>query len=104
MICSREEALRRVQASTWNRRFIITQDTKKLGLAPAEAKVGDWICMLWGCSVPVVLRQLTTRNGKESGYFKLIGDCYVHGIMNGEMLDKNPKMPDLKDGRKFSIL
>jgi hypothetical protein len=95
--------LRRVQASTWNRRFI-TKDTKKLGLAPAEAKVGDWICMLWGCSVPVVLRQLTTRNGKESGYFKLIGDCYVHGIMNGEMLDKNPKMPDLKDGRKFSIL
>lgn len=53
---------------------------KKLGLAPAEAEVGDWICMLWGCSVPVIVRQLAWRDKKESNYVKLIGDCYIHGI------------------------
>lgn len=30
---------RLVQVATWNRGFIVDQDMKKLGLAPAEAKL-----------------------------------------------------------------
>jgi hypothetical protein len=60
------EFLRRVQAVIWNRCLMRT--TKgHLGLVPADAKVGDSICVLYGCSVPVVLRgkSLDTRTVKE---------------------------------------
>lgn len=49
------------------------------GLGPEVAEVGDVICILFGSSVPFVLRP----NG-TSGQWKLVGECYVHGIMNGE--------------------
>jgi hypothetical protein len=39
--------------------------------------VGDIICVLFGCSLPVVLR-------KKNGYYNFLGECYVHGIMEGE--------------------
>jgi hypothetical protein len=43
---------------------------KLLGLVPEEAQVGDLICILYGCSVPVVLRRLkdsSKRPRKDSG-------------------------------------
>lgn len=49
--------LRRVQAVIWNRRLMKTERSW-LGLAPKEAKEGDLICILNGCSVPVVLRKV----------------------------------------------
>lgn len=60
------EFLRRVQAVIWNRSLMRT--TKKhLGLVPADAKVGDRICVFYGCSVPVVLRResLTIERQRE---------------------------------------
>ena len=47
---------RRVQAVIWNRRLIKTQ-TGRLGLACQDAQLEDVICILYGCSVPVVLRR-----------------------------------------------
>ena len=52
-----------------------------LGLFPLDARAGDWLCILRGCSVPVLLR----RN-KESNIAHFVGDCYVAGLMQGEML------------------
>jgi hypothetical protein len=71
-----------------------------IGLAPFEAVVGDMICMLWGCSVPVILRDL---GGKKC---QLIGECYVHGIMHGEFLEKHMGIEDMKDelNREFDII
>ncbi|KAI1339026.1 hypothetical protein F5Y15DRAFT_90122 [Xylariaceae sp. FL0016] len=34
---------------------------KRFGLVPENAKKGDYICILYGCSVPVVLRQFQKR-------------------------------------------
>ena len=51
-----------------------------IGVAPAETKTGDIICVLLGCDVPLVLRP----NGEEN--FSLIGECYCHGIMEGTAL------------------
>ena len=53
--------LRRVQAVIWNRRLLRSQGDR-LGLVHADAQIGDYICVFYGCSVPVVLRkhQLTT--------------------------------------------
>lgn len=59
------EAFRRVQAVVTNRKLIRTQGIKPpgsseeesyLGLVPENAQVGDLICIVLGCSVPLVLR------------------------------------------------
>ncbi|KUJ14395.1 HET-domain-containing protein [Mollisia scopiformis] len=102
--------LRRVQAVTWNRKFMLTE-RDNIGLAPPEAMVGDMIVLLWGCSVPVILRELQPRKVKkdgrlDDGKYKLIGECYIHGIMNGEFLEVNVGIETMKDdsNRVFDIV
>ncbi|PMD13389.1 hypothetical protein NA56DRAFT_612283 [Hyaloscypha hepaticicola] len=75
--------LRRVQSVIWNRKFFVSSN-KYIGLAPPAAQVGDFICILYGCSVPVVLRRQEDMNGK--GFFQVVGESYVHRIMDGEAL------------------
>ena len=48
--------LQRVQSVIWNRKLLVSKDKGWIGLAPMAAEVGDVICVLYGCSVPVVLR------------------------------------------------
>ncbi|KAI9855748.1 MAG: hypothetical protein M1813_009638 [Trichoglossum hirsutum] len=47
---------RRVQAVIWNRSLIKTA-SGNLGLASKNVQKGDSVCVLYGCSVPVVLRK-----------------------------------------------
>ena len=51
------------------------------GLCPPHTQQGDYVCILFGCSVPVVLRPFNTA-GRDK--FELVGEAYVHGKMNGE--------------------
>jgi hypothetical protein len=55
---------RRVQAVIWNRSLIIT-NSGTLGLASKTVQKGDKICILYGCSVPVVLRQSKKKADHE---------------------------------------
>ena len=54
--------LRRVQEVIWNRKLMHTYEEPgkpmKLGLVHQNAQYGDCICILYGCSVPVILRKL----------------------------------------------
>ncbi|KAE9363002.1 HET-domain-containing protein [Stipitochalara longipes BDJ] len=54
-----------------------------IGLVPKNAIRGDWICVLYGCPVPFVLRKSTLRDGD---IFQFVQKAYVHGIMSGEVL------------------
>lgn len=54
--------LKRVQAVIWNRRMMLTANSW-LGLAPKAAREGDLICILYGCSVPVILRKIEKSRG-----------------------------------------
>jgi hypothetical protein len=45
------------------------------------------ICILFGCSVPVVLRRF---NEAGKFYHKFIGECYAHGMMDGEAIVGRP--------------
>ena len=47
---------RRVQAAIWNRALTRTK-IGRFGLVASEVKEGDFVCILYGCSVPVVLRK-----------------------------------------------
>lgn len=57
------------------------EQEKLFGICPPESRSGDLICILHGCSVPVVLRQ------EEHGYMRLVGEAYVHGKMDGEAVE-----------------
>jgi hypothetical protein len=63
------------------RKLFVSEDEKWLGLAPMDAKPGDIIALLEGGPVPYILRPMI---GKEAGCYELIGDAYVHGLMDGE--------------------
>jgi hypothetical protein len=65
------------------KRCLIATERGYLGIAPSWAKEGDEICVLFGGSVPLIIRE---RGGGE-GVHELVGECYVHGIMNGEAVD-----------------
>ena len=81
--------LKRVQEVIWNRRFFLLPDRTdgvayRFGIAPTDAKVGDIVCVLLGCSVPVVLSPLDATN-INNGY-RVVGEAYLHGVMDGEVL------------------
>jgi hypothetical protein len=61
--------------------------TKKnyLGIAAESLEVGDEVWVLAGAAVPLILRP--AENG-EHGERKVIGETYVHGIMNGEVAEE----------------
>jgi hypothetical protein len=52
-----QDFVKRVQAVIWNRQLMRTRRGGRLGLVPKGAQPGDLICILYGCSVPVVLRK-----------------------------------------------
>jgi hypothetical protein len=66
-------------------RRLVTTQQGLLGMAPARSENGDAICVLKGCSVPVILRKRPNHSEKKTWEF--IGECYVPGFMNGEVLD-----------------
>lgn len=57
------EFCRRVQSVIWNR-AMITTDSGKLGLVSDSVKEGDLVCILYGCSVPVILRRESRKDVK----------------------------------------
>lgn len=44
-------------------------------------QVDDLVCVFIGASTPFVVREM------EDGYFRLVGECYIHGLMDGEAMD-----------------
>ncbi|KAF2186241.1 hypothetical protein K469DRAFT_706906 [Zopfia rhizophila CBS 207.26] len=54
------------------------------GLVPRETKVGDELWVLHGGRVPFVLRR--ERDGSDR-LRRIVGDCFIHGIMDGEALE-----------------
>jgi hypothetical protein len=76
------------------KRLMLVSDKQVWGMATEGAMVGDVICVLAGCNFPVLLRETEKR-----GRFRLIGECYLDGIMHGEMIDLDtdgvPLMEDI---------
>ena len=68
-----------------NRRLVNTQ-LGRLGLAPSPVRKSDLVCILFRCSVPILLRWQQDAVTDEE-YFQIIGECYIHGIMEGEALE-----------------
>ncbi|KAF5855943.1 hypothetical protein ETB97_008167 [Aspergillus alliaceus] len=67
-----------VLRSKHGRRRLFVTERRYLGLGPASMVEGDEVWVIPGAGATFVLRPL------EDGAFALIGEAYVHGVMNGE--------------------
>ncbi|CVK91471.1 related to heterokaryon incompatibility protein (het-6OR allele) [Fusarium mangiferae] len=84
---SQREALSwAINAMAWRRLF----GTKngRMGLGTCAAEVNDKIFLLRGCNTPLILREY-------KGGWKLIGECYTHGVMYGEVTLKENELVDI---------
>jgi hypothetical protein len=78
--------MRHVRHTVWNRQMFLTKEKNFLCLGPSNShssltiQENDVIFVLQGCSVPVILRP----HPPPGDYYSLVGECYVHGIMDGE--------------------
>jgi len=70
-----------LQTSEFSGKALLRTENGYLGLGPRTMKEGDQIWVIEQARVPFVLRPIP-----ETHYFQLVGECYVHGIMNGELL------------------
>ena len=71
-----EEAEDRVQ---YARNFFVSR-SGRIGWVPFRTRVGDRVCVFRGVRMPFVLRPKCDR-------WEIIGACYVHGLMDGEVWD-----------------
>ncbi|OCK93532.1 uncharacterized protein K441DRAFT_661434 [Cenococcum geophilum 1.58] len=76
-----------IKYATFRRKIFITRENF-IGLGPAEMKVDDQIYLLQGSRTPFIPRQAKEEciNGLLKRYYQLVGDCYMHGVMDGEAL------------------
>lgn len=63
------------------RRWFGVTDKGYMGMLPRTTKAGDVVCIVKGAKVPMVLRKMPSVDA-----YQLVGEAYVHGIMEGEGL------------------
>jgi hypothetical protein len=105
-----------------NYRTLFITEAGHIGLGPTTTKIGDGICVILGCSVPLVLRSqdVLQYHRQERSHLgarleahsrevsrrthhqrhRLIGECYLHGFMDGEAVSKEGWEEDV---RTFSL-
>lgn len=87
--------IRAANSASTNRALAVTSEGYYV-LGPNIIQKGDIVCVLFGGKMPFCLRPL------ENGSYHLVGECYVHGLMEGQAID------DLRQGHysetNFEIL
>ncbi|KAF2123036.1 heterokaryon incompatibility protein-domain-containing protein [Lophiotrema nucula] len=63
---------------SYGKRFALL-DSGHIGIVPGHSIVGDSVVVVVGCSMPLVVQKSATKT-------TFVGECYVHGAMNGEAM------------------
>jgi hypothetical protein len=64
------------------RRLMVTEQGY-VGVAPCRARPGDVVAILFGCSIPLVLRKASSQDA-----WQVVGEGFVYGYMNGEIAER----------------
>lgn len=87
---------------TWtshDRRFMLTEKGF-YAIGPQLLRVGDVVALFPGMMVPFVLRP--TDDGES---YKLVGSCYMHGVMRGELLEpEDPLDMNCKETQRIVLV
>lgn len=76
----RQERYRRAMLNMVGFRRVFTTVDGYIGIGPPLMEEGDVICLLNGVNIPFVIRKY------GDGGYRLVGECYVHGMMFGERM------------------
>ncbi|QIW98182.1 hypothetical protein AMS68_003700 [Peltaster fructicola] len=68
--------------SMCNRLFVT--DTHHVGIGTTSLQTGDQVFLVCGSRVPLLFRPQPARSGE----YKLVGGCYLHGAMHGELFNE----------------
>ncbi|CAJ2500398.1 Uu.00g032510.m01.CDS01 [Anthostomella pinea] len=99
--------IKRVQAVIWNRVVLEgaaghdVHEDALVGIGPPLTEKDDLVCILFGCSVPCILRPLVSvdlepNQGKKSrkpyageklDYYEFVGEAFVYGKMDGQAME-----------------
>ncbi|OAL44096.1 hypothetical protein IQ07DRAFT_252994 [Pyrenochaeta sp. DS3sAY3a] len=82
---TRDEAFQFFQMASsclCQRRVFVTK-TGMLGAGPAAVREGDIVVVIFGGSFPFLLRPTA-----DEQHYRLVGECYVHDIMDGQAVKK----------------
>ena len=71
------------------RRLFSSAKHRTAGMCSLSVQPGDEVWMIRDAAVPLILRRV------EGGH-QLVGEAYVHGFMNGEMLGEEYRLVDGK--------
>lgn len=76
------------------RRFCTTSNGY-MGWAPQRTQFGDAVCIFQGSPVPFVVRKAIFKDnrlpflvGPGRQYYELVGECYLHGYMEGQGIEQ----------------
>ncbi|EQB47438.1 heterokaryon incompatibility protein [Colletotrichum gloeosporioides Cg-14] len=83
------QELRTAMVNALKNRKLGTTEKGHLGLFLGHANVGDQVYVLENCHVPFVMRKI------EGGRFRLVGECYVHGMMHGEAIGSDASLTEM---------
>ncbi len=64
-----------------HRRRLFRTAHGRFGLGPSAMQQGDICCIIFGTHLPFVIR-------RSDRYFKFIGECYIQGVMRGEIVNE----------------
>ncbi|KAF5003607.1 hypothetical protein FDECE_9862 [Fusarium decemcellulare] len=81
-----------------HRRGFVTKN-RWMGLGPRVAQPGDIVAILFGGKVPYILRPV-------DDHYLFVGECYVHGIMQGELVSQCQRgdRTSESDPRSYAVL
>ena len=89
-----------IQGTTDPRRLFFITECGSMGMGPPAIQPGDVVVILFGARVPFILRPT-----KADGVYRLIGECYVNGIMHGEHIEKLKAEGKLEEStRRFTLV
>ncbi|KAG4441005.1 hypothetical protein IFR05_003512 [Cadophora sp. M221] len=80
METTEERYIHKLAVSHGPNRRLITTSKGYFGLGVNTCMPGDLVCVLYGCSTPVLLRRV-------EDHCTFLGEAYLHGIMNGEAIE-----------------
>ena len=66
-----------------------------MGMVPPKSKAGDLVALLLGAKTPYVLRRSVDETLRNKDTYELVGEGYMDGMMDGEMMGTLPRMERL---------
>lgn len=70
------------------KRWLFETDGGRLGVANYGAMVGDYVCVILGCNMPMIMREREMRKGDEFVQAQLYGAAYMHEYMQGKAIEE----------------